>query len=158
MSLLSIWAAPWEWISSLFEVFRPHDISERVPKKNPNWEVGIIATFILNVMQSYVLPLLYGWVGATAYVMRRLISSVKERTYQNEHRVEYTLRTYLGILSGLAIGWFVGMNVGKEGIASLAPAAVSFLAGYSVEILFSVMDRLVGAFGSGATPAPRTPP
>jgi hypothetical protein len=122
---------------------------------NLRWKVGISAQFVLTVLQTYVLPLLYGWVGAMAYVMRSLISSIKDRTFRREHEVEYNLRTYLGLLSGLAIGWFVGSNVSKSGVTSLAPAAISFLAGYSVEILFSTMDRLVGAFASA--PAPPTP-
>jgi hypothetical protein len=151
--LLSMWSTPWRWVPELLAKM-PSTNAGSFELKNEWWQLGISAQFVLNILQTYVLPLLYGWVGAMAYVMRSLIASVQNRTFRREHEVEYNLRTYLGLLSGLAIGWFVGSGVGKENVASLAPAAISFLAGYSVEILFSMMDRLVAAFGTGAAPKP----
>jgi len=155
--LLSIWSTPWRWVPDVLARFQSTNAGS-FELKNEWWQLGICAQFALNILQAYVLPLLYGWVGAMAYVMRSLISSVQNRTFRREHEVEYNLRTYLGLLSGLAIGWFVGSGVTQEGVASLAPAAISFLAGYSVEILFSTMDRLVAAFGSSPAPSPTPTP
>lgn len=157
--LLSLWSAPWRWSEPLLAKAIPsEDVISLKAKKTAGWGLGISAQFVLNILQTYLLPLLYGWVGAMAYVMRSLITSVQNRTFRREHEVEYNLRTYLGLLSGLAIGWFIGSSVSQEGVTSLAPAAVSFLAGYSVEILFSIMDRLVAAFGSAAAPSPAPTP
>jgi hypothetical protein len=156
--LLAIWSAPWQWLQPLFARTIPSEVATLRNQANPQWNLGISAQFVLTVLQTYVLPLLYGWVGAMAYVLRSLISSIKDRTFRREHEVEYNLRTYLGLLSGLAIGWFVGSNVSTTGVTSLAPAAISFLAGYSVEILFSTMDRLVAAFGSAPAPPPPSIP
>ena len=37
---------------------------------------------------------------------------------------------------------------GAKLVGNLTPLALSFLAGYSVEVLFSAMDKIVNAFGS----------
>jgi hypothetical protein len=61
----------------------------------------------LAVLQGYLLPLLYGWIGATAYVVRSLSREARERLYRRENDTAYTLRIFLGSLAGLAIGWFL---------------------------------------------------
>lgn len=117
----------------------PNHIKLRVPTENR-----------LRVFQVYVLPLLYGWVGACAYVLRQLIIETRDRTYQAEARSAYDLRIFLGVLSGLAVGWFLRPDPDGKLVGHVTPFALSFLAGYSVEVLFSAMDKLVEAFGSFA--------
>ena len=126
--LLSIWSAPWRWVPELLGKF-PSTNAGSFELRNEWWQLGISAQFVLNILQTYVLPLLYGWVGAMAYVMRSLIASVQNRTFRREHEVEYNLRTYLGLLSGLAIGWFVGSGVGKRKRRELSSGGFLFLPG-----------------------------
>jgi hypothetical protein len=103
----------------------------------------------VSVLQVYFLPLLYGLLGAHAYVLRELIRENRERVYRRESETAYRMRVTLGLLAGLAIGWFAKPDPASSGIiAKLGPFALSFLAGYSVEVLFSAMDRFVSAFGS----------
>ena len=103
----------------------------------------------VNVLQVYILPLLYGLLGAHAYVLRELIRENREHIYHRESETAYRMRIILGLLAGLAIGWFLRPDPTSAGIvAKLGPFALSFLAGYSVEVLFSAMDRFVAAFGS----------
>ena len=115
---------------------------------NHFWELYIGTKFVLQILQTYLLPLLYGWVGAMAFVLRSLIVTVKNRSFRVEVNVEYRLRVYLGLLAGLVIGWFLSSKGtgGQPAMADLTPAALSFVAGYSVEILFSTMDRIVSGF------------
>jgi hypothetical protein len=101
---------------------------------------------ILDVLQQYVLPLLYGLLGAMAYVIRTISQQARDRLYRVENETGYYLRIWLGILSGLAIGWF--FKPGSEGVGSLSPLALAFVAGYSADLLFTAMDRLVGAFSA----------
>jgi hypothetical protein len=57
----------------------------------------------------------------------------------------------LEILAGRVIGWFLSPNAkGGEGgvLQALSPLALHFLAGYSVEPLFSAMDCLLDAFST----------
>jgi len=111
--------------------------------------------FVLEVMQIYILPLLYGLLGASAYVLRSLNTEIRDLTYVVESNISYRLRIQLGALSGLAIGWFTipetSSSVSSSSFGTLSPLALAFLAGYSVEILFSGMDRLISKFSTAPT-------
>ena len=48
-------------------------------------------------------------------------------------------------------------NIGSLDINTLGPLALAFLAGYSVELVFAAMDRIIGAF-TGDTRRRRAPP
>lgn len=102
--------------------------------------------FVLFSLQAYVLPLLYGLLGACTYVLRMLSRDVRAFSYTPESHIRYKIRLVLGTLSGLAITWF--FEPGSETLKSLSPLALAFLAGYSVEILFAAMDRFVMAFSA----------
>jgi len=112
---------------------------------------------ILESLSTYVLPLLYGLLGACVYVLRTLSIEIKNLIYTIESDIRFQLRIYLGALAGLAIGWFspsgstAGFIDGADGgtggtLLSIGPVALAFLAGYSVELLFSAMDTIITAF------------
>lgn len=105
------------------------------------------AGFILQVIQFYVLPLLYGLLGALAYVLRVLNFEIRNLVYAIHSNIGYRLRIQLGAVSGLAIGWFFDSE-DVSTLSSLSPLALAFLAGYSVEVLFSLMDRLIYTFST----------
>jgi hypothetical protein len=172
--LLSAWSAIWKWVPDLYRRWSaptpvtdgsvpPATTSSAVAAPNKLWELYIGTKFVLQILQTYVLPLVYGWVGAMAFVLRSLIVAVKNKTFRLELNVEYRLRVYLGLLAGLVIGWFLSPkgDARQFGVADLTPAAISFVAGYSVEILFSTMDRIVAgfvtAFGGSTLQTPQTP-
>lgn len=122
------------------------------------------AAITLNIYSTYFLPLLYGLMGACCYMLREIILAVRTKTYRRDTEMSYWVRLFLGVLAGLAIGWFLRPDTETASTAagaatgfsfvSLAPMALSFLAGYSVELLFSAMDRLIGAFGSTSKDSP----
>ena len=102
---------------------------------------------VLAVLQGYLLPLLYGWIGATAYVVRSLSREARERLYRRENDTAYTLRIFLGSLAGLAIGWFLKPE-DVTGFNAISPFALAFAAGYSVDLLFTLLDKIVNAFSA----------
>jgi len=103
----------------------------------------ILATdYILKAFQEYFLPLLYGLFGAFIYVLRNLMIEIKQRTYSYDCEVKYRLRLTLGALGGMIIGWFFQPDE-ADAIASLSPMALAFLMGYNIELLFSIMDRVI---------------
>ena len=102
---------------------------------------------MLAVLQGYLLPLLYGWIGATAYVVRSLAREARERLYRRENDTAYTLRIFLGSLAGLAIGWFLKPE-DVTGFNAISPFALAFAAGYSVDLLFTLLDKIVNAFSA----------
>ncbi|MCS7020016.1 MAG: hypothetical protein RMJ87_13080 [Cytophagales bacterium] len=108
--------------------------------------------FPLQVVNMYLLPLLYGMMGACAYVLRELSKEVQNMTYSSDDSVNYNLRIQLGALSGLIVGWFLtpvgGTADSLFSVYILGPFALSFLAGYSIELVFSAMDRFIAAFSN----------
>jgi nucleoid-associated protein YgaU len=100
------------------------------------------ANFILNSLQTYFLPLLYGLLGACTYVLRQLSVEVHQLTYSRVSEIRYGLRLALGALGGMAISWFVKPD-DATGLASLSPMALAFLTGYNVELLFAIMDKII---------------
>lgn len=128
------------------------DLTEQLIRKNTEYakdrnvyrftEVEIKTIYVLHVLQQYVLPLLYGLLGAAAYVLRSLIQDIQTETYTGKSNMKYRVRIFLGALAGLVIGFFV-IPEEMGGLSTLPPLALSFLVGYNVEVLFLVMDRFI---------------
>lgn len=100
----------------------------------------------LKSMSSYILPLLYGLLGACAYILRSLAREINEVTFTDSSHIHYWLRLPLGMLSGIAVGWFFTPDNLPSALQTIQPLALAFLAGYSVELLFTGLDRLISAF------------
>ncbi|WPD20884.1 MAG: hypothetical protein SD837_11810 [Candidatus Electrothrix scaldis] len=150
-----------DWRSNIFTKWMFDQYSEEIPQGDDKEfaKIGYIeaqqaAQLILQPIQQYILPLLYGWIGALAYVLRCINKEIKEITYTRQSNEHYRLRIQLGALSGLAVGWFLSVDPEHYtaqpsfSFGNLSPLALSFLAGYSVELLFSAMDKIVSAFSS----------
>ena len=105
---------------------------------------------VLDFLATYVLPALYGLLGACAFVLRQLSADIAELRFANDLKVRYTLRLNIGLLAGLAVGWFISPDQNASVIANLSPLAVAFVAGYGSELLFAVLDRVVNAFSPAA--------
>ena len=100
------------------------------------------ADFVLGAFQNYLLPLLYGLLGALIFVLRELSREIKQLTYGFDSEIRFRLRLTLGALGGLIIGWLLRIEDSTQ-LASLSPMALAFLVGYNVEILFALMDKLI---------------
>ncbi len=101
---------------------------------------------VLSVLQRYILPLLYGLLGASVYILRMLSSQIRTRTYSEASNIDFRIRLYLGTLGGMVSAWFINPEVAGGLVKTLSPFAIAFLAGYSVELLFAVMDKIISAF------------
>jgi hypothetical protein len=109
----------------------------------------------LDIISRYLLPLLYGLVGTCAYIIRTVSVEIQNVLYSQETHSRYQLRLFLGALAGLSAAWFVTLD--GQGV-KIPAVALSFLAGYSVELVFTAMDRLVAAFGAESGKARPTAP
>ena len=109
---------------------------------------------VLCSLSGYILPLLYGALGAFAFILRKLSDPVGKLTYAYDTRVSYTLRVHIGALGGLAVGWFINGNSpisglggsAASGLVALSPLALAFVAGYGSDLLFTALDKVVAAF------------
>jgi hypothetical protein len=107
----------------------------------------------MATLNGWVLPFLYGLLGATCFLMR---NSLDPRT-PNFDVFSLILRVLLGGIAGIIIGWFWVPSTPKaDEIASITsvPFGLAFLTGFSIDILFSLLDRLNRTV-TDAQPAPR---
>jgi hypothetical protein len=150
---------PLHWIGGFSEFFdRRQELKER-RGEDGDWtrreseahytDVKARLELILAFLGTYLLPMLYGLLGACAFVLRQLSDEIGKLTYAHDARVRYALRLNIGLLCGLAVGWFVRPG-GDNPLASLSPLALAFVAGYGCELFFVLLDRIVQAFA----PAP----
>ncbi|MET4331008.1 hypothetical protein ABIB80_006866 [Bradyrhizobium sp. i1.15.2] len=120
----------------------------------------VVAQVQLELATSFVggflLPVLYGMLGAIAFVLRRLSDETVAGEEASALKRKYSLRVPIGALSGLAAGWLLQPSTGSV-TASLSPFALAFVAGYSADLVFAAMDRIVGAFTT-PSPPPTPPP
>ncbi len=114
---------------------------------------------VLEFLATYVLPALYGLLGACAFVLRQLSADIGQLRFAHDLRVRYTLRLNIGLLAGLAVGWFISPDQDASVVANLSPLALAFVAGYGSDLLFAVLDRIVAAFSTEPeAPAPGAHP
>lgn len=115
----------------------------------------IAAQSFIQMLQSYLLPLIYGLLGALIFVLRTLLQQVRSLTYTASREIGYRLRLTLGCLAGMITGWFLKPEMGEM---ALSPMALAFLSGYSIEVLFSLLDKLIDSLRKQTNIAPPGPP
>jgi hypothetical protein len=109
----------------------------------------------LNVLLgTAILPVMYGLLGAGVFLLRGFLGET-ETTGPSRGPVAATafLRLGLGGIAGLAIGWFWVPKAGADNPFQSTPFALAFLAGFSIELLFSLLDRVLNAINPRNAPA-----
>ncbi len=116
---------------------------ERDKNREKSRQAILAAEFILIILQSYLLPLLYGLLGAGTFILRSLSKEIESVTYSKQSEINYALRLSLGALAGIMAGWvaFILPSEGITFLGSVSTPAVAFLVGYNIEIFFSLMDK-----------------
>ena len=102
--------------------------------------------FVLDVLQGYLLPLLYGVLGAATFVLRTLSKQIETVTYSEEAGIQHLSRISLGALAGIMVGWFSFLINTSTFLGSVSPLAIAFLVGYNIELFFSLMDIAINRF------------
>jgi len=97
---------------------------------------------IVGICVSYVLPILFGTVGAVAYVIRAISDQITRSTFSPTSPIRHGMRVILGALAGVVVSLFNGITAQFN----LPQLAIAFLAGYGVEAVFSMFDNLIQKF------------
>ena len=111
------------------------------------------SAYVLRGLQGYLLPMMYGLLGAIAFILREMNREVRELTFSRENEMIYGLRISMGALAGLSVGW-IFQPEDAEMLGSLNKLGLSFLVGYNVDLLFSQMDRMVDMLKKGGDGIP----
>jgi hypothetical protein len=97
----------------------------------------------LNLYSIIILPAMYGALGAIVFFMRPLLNP----RLPNPGISQTIYRVALGALAGMILAW-LGMGVfgSDEAFKSvgLGLFAFAFILGFSIDVFFELLDRLVG--------------
>jgi hypothetical protein len=107
------------------------------------------ALAIVAFVNGYFTTLLMGGLGAAAFILRSYLFALAAKTLHPRDLRAYVIRIVLGIIAGLAVGFFMSPGTaldertkGLDGAVSLTGPALAFLAGYAVEVLFGFLDSV----------------
>jgi hypothetical protein len=107
-------------------------------------EGSFVNLTILYYAYNALVPLLFGAIGACAYVLRLISDQIRETSFSATSPVRHSVRVLLGMLAGFAVG--LG---GVATSAGLTAAALAFVSGYSIEPVFATMDGIAEKFRRG---------
>jgi hypothetical protein len=105
--------------------------------------------FVL-IVNSVLLPIVLGAMGACAYVVRLISDQIRNSTFFPTSRIRKTSRVVLGALAGVAIGY----GISSPDTIGISSSALAFIAGYAIEPLFRTMDQVADKFQFSRTGAP----
>jgi hypothetical protein len=108
------------------------------------WYGGIAAS---------VLPVFYALLGASAWSLRRMQIGLRDRTFASFGG--NSAQMLVAAIAGMVISLFSGLFVSTA--VSLSPLAWAFLAGYSSDSLFQVLDGVLRIRPRGEPSAPAVP-
>jgi hypothetical protein len=135
---IKIWNRMWRWM--IF--WRPvgSELEDSSTEQNAELRSASGATQVLGL---YILPLFYGWLGSLLWVVRKLTEDVSDPAFDK-------LNPGARVVTGMVAGPVIGMFLSPEFLNSLAfqatPFLIAFIGGYSTDVFFSVIDRILVTF------------
>lgn len=108
-----------------------------------NWsELRNVIVPVATTVGVLVLPVLCGALGTVAFVLRTVYGEMVQRSFDARRTGEFMVRIFLGMLSGVSLQWLL-VREGQPVPGGITPAVLAFLGGYSVELLFAAIDRVL---------------
>jgi hypothetical protein len=103
-----------------------------------------------------LLPVLYALLGTCAYLLRSFEQQMSLRTFMPT--VANSARFLIAAIGGAVVGLFNNFTITQG--ASIPPLAIAFLVGYAVDVFFTFLESLIGAFtkNKSAPPPPQPVP
>jgi hypothetical protein len=113
------------------------------------WGDSDSARWLATILGTAVLPILYGFLGAGAAILRSLSGKIKTSTLSPRDLHLSLQQLALGAVIGACIGLFIAQpdspagDVTLLGPVALSGSAVSFVAGFGVEAVFQALEALI---------------
>ncbi len=92
---------------------------------------------------SLVLPMLFATYGGLVAARRRALWRLRQRTLTTDRARGYWLRIGIGAFFGGFLSHVLPTFVGDPLVAKLPPFAIAFLAGYKIEALLDMLDKVL---------------
>lgn len=104
-----------------------------------------------------IAPFAYGALGASVRLLRVTEQKLRDRSFDPRRVPEHRNRLVLGMLSGgVLVMLYSSGGVGETSV-KLTEVTLGFIAGYSIDVLFSVLDGLVAALTPNSSKAQSMP-
>ncbi|WP_028206882.1 hypothetical protein [Paraburkholderia nodosa] len=94
-----------------------------------------------------LLPTLLGLLGATIFMLRQIIGQIKDGTYSQLFYSQAVVRLCLGSFAGFSTALIFSPD-SLSALKGLTASGIAFAAGYSIDIVFAFLDKIVGAFST----------
>jgi len=113
-------------------------------------------SIMYGAVNACVLPILYAWLGACAFLLRRFSRELEDGTFTGG--ISSTGRVVTAGIGGMVIGFFNNLVIG--GGVSISPFALAFLIGYAVDMFYGLLETVIAGFAGtlgqqfGNKPAP----
>jgi len=130
------------------ELYEEYCFPQQMNLLVPGYSAGLMAS-ATNELQvevyrksSWILPFVGGLLGAAVFLMRFFLTNTL-KPFPEWH--DGLLRIALGGIAGIIIGWFKwpsGPQGAELAAISSVPFGLAFLAGYSIDIVFSLLERM----------------
>jgi hypothetical protein len=112
------------------------------------------ARLAVTIANTYLLTFAFGLLGACVWVIRATNRRLENFTFAPSWIARYRTRILLGMVAGPTIGLFFDQSGHLLSTATthtevpslstqLSAGAIAFVAGFSIEILFALLDRLI---------------
>jgi len=109
-------------------------------------------TFWYGGVAASILPILYAILGVCALSLRRIQVAIRDKTFADSGAKEHML---VAVIAGMLISLFSGLFA-TSGV-SLSPLAWAFLAGYSSDAFFQILEGVLRP-RAGSPPATQANP
>jgi hypothetical protein len=162
---LDEWNSYWRWLRSSpawnsTESGPTEDHRVTLAERREQWSANLLA-----ILGNYVLPMMYGFLGAAAAAMLNLNQKIRSSRLSPRDPRMNQVQLVLGVITGACIGLFLTPSgIGASGAAlsgssvALSASALSFLAGFGVEGVFKMLQNIsVTAFGGQPHMQPSQP-
>jgi hypothetical protein len=165
---LDEWGSYWHWLpQSAWALGVAHiegtgaaDDDTKVVERKEQWSANLLAIF-----GNYVLPMVYGLLGAAAAAMMNVNQKIRSSRLSPRDRRMSRVQLVLGVITGGCIGLFLTPSGAgttatplSGGTVAFSASALSFLAGFGVEGVFKMVQNiLVTVFGDSPHMSPAKP-
>jgi hypothetical protein len=116
---------------------------------------------INQTINNYIIPMIASFLGVAVFIIRDTAIRLESVSLSPMDTDGYWPRIILGLIAGLTIGWLtpsVPTVAGADGqgllassaaaaLSSLSKTAIAFVVGYSIEVLFNILDAIKAALG-----------
>ena len=135
------------------------DYEVTAPERGEQWAASLLA-----ILGNYVLPMMYGFLGAAVAAMMNLKQKIRSYRLSPRDRRLNHVQLAFGVITGACIGLFLtGSSAGSASAPlsgssiPLSASALSFLAGFGVEGVFKMLENIMITVFGGQPNSPTAP-